>query len=794
LDTHDDESKLLALVEKALEYEGDARQEFIELKTLDTPKLRARALKMLASIQQDDESELATGQGLNSLIHIAAPKRIGNYKIVDEIGRGGMGIVYRAERADADFEHQVAIKLVSLRRSSDKFNDRLRSERRLLAQLKHPNIAQFYDGGETEQGMPFFVMELVDGKPLHHYLKHDDKSLKKRINVFRQICIAISYAHANTIIHRDLSPSNILVSEDNIAKVIDFGISSSFESKHTSSDLGLTQTVGYTAPERLTGVVATTLGDVYSLGIILADLIKDLSPKRKFELDAIISKATKEDPEKRFQSVDALHNDIENYLHRREVSAVNGGSAYRLNCFINANKLAVAASSVFVVSTIGAAILFASLYFRAISAEENAVKRFDDVRNLANFMMFDHYDTVSSLPGSTKARVELAQTAQSYLDQLSKIKDAPFSLQVETAAGYRRLGDVYGNPIVPNLGRRAQAEQVLNTSLQSLTKLNQQSGESPELILALADAHYSLSGFTLIVLDNTQAAYEHAKQAELLYRKHILMAPPTIDSFTKVSSALRAQSNALVWGRKGEQSIVAANSALELIEARIAEIPENKMLKIELSNALTTVGYNTTLHLDNVQVSDYADAPTIMERGISLAREILKEHGSDRKSEAFLALNLLRLGTVYYSMDQEAIAMTFLNEAKHIVEQLLVIDPNDQELRRRLNSILKQSSMTLAYLSDFEDAYRLSDQYIANQTLLIESEPDNSGYQRELANGYGMRGEVAKLEGNIDKACKWYKQANVQYENVIIQFNIEPASTETERRFINEGLLGCGQP
>lgn len=791
MNTNEDEKKFLTLVDKALKYEGDARQEFIALETIDNPKLRSRVLKMLASIQQDNESELVTGQGLNALLHIAMPERIGNYRIIDEIGRGGMGVVYKAKRVEADFEHQVAIKLVSLRHRSDKFNERLRSERRLLAQLKHPNIAQFYDGGETEQGMPFFVMELVVGKPLHHYLKDDDKSLSKRIHLFRQICGAISYAHANTIIHRDLSPSNILIGEENVVKVIDFGISSSFESTHTSSNLSLAQTAGYTAPERLTGVVSTTLGDVYSLGIILSDLIKNLAPKRIFELEAIISKATKEEPEHRYQSVDALLNDIENYVNRREVSAIGGGAGYRLNCFVNANKLAVATSSAVIVSVFVAAILFASLYFRAISAEANAIERFNDVRSLAKFMMFDHYDTVSTLPSSTKARVELAQKAQSYLDQLSKIKDAPFSLQVETAAGYRRLGDVYGNPIVPNLGRRAQAEQVLKESLQSLNELYEQNSEAPELILALADAHFSLSGFTLIVLDKTQEAYEHAKQAEVLYRDYAAAETPTPSIFVKVSSALRAQSNALVWGRKGEQAIEAALTAKEYIESRIGVTSQSKIMQIELSNTLTTLGYNTTLHLDNIQVSDYGDAPAIMERGISLARDILNKQGSDKKSEALLALNLLRLGTVYYSMDQETLAMTFLNEAKQIVEKLLVIDPNDKELRRRLNSILKQSSMTVAYLSLFEDAYQLSDQYISNQNLLIESEPDNSGYQRELANGYGMRGEVAKLEGNINKACIWYKKANDQYENVIKKFQIEPASMETERRFINDGLSGC---
>ena len=382
MDKQNDDGKLLLLVEKALAFEGEAQVQYIESQTQPNSDLRKRAYKLLESIKHDKDATLATGQGLNTILQNTKPERIGNYKIIDEIGRGGMGVVYRAERFEADFEHQVAIKLVSLRSNSDKLTQRLRSERRLLSQLKHPHIAQFYDGGETDQAAPYFVMELVYGKPLNHYLEQDDKILATRLDLFRQICSAIAYAHANTIIHRDLSPSNILVGENHIVKVIDFGISSTFEASSSSQGSGFTQTVGYSAPERLLGVPATTLGDIYSLGIILHDLLKGLTPKRKFELTAIANKASGHDPESRYQSVDALVNDIENYTNNVPVQAVNGGSTYRINCFVSANKLAVASASVFIVSTAVAAVLFASLYFRAVSAEIVAVERFNDSSSL----------------------------------------------------------------------------------------------------------------------------------------------------------------------------------------------------------------------------------------------------------------------------------------------------------------------------------------------------------------------------------------------------------------------------
>ncbi len=218
---HIDDFELIALVEQALDVAPSERETFIHRQTAGRPALTARALNMLTHIDSDDNGQAFTGRGLNKLLGFAMPERIGNYQILGEIGRGGMGIVYRARRVDADFEHEAAIKLVSLNNKSSSFMERLRSERRLLARLKHPNIAQFYDGGELENGAPFFIMELVDGVPLYRYLQMASPDFATRLALFEQICGAISYAHTNTIVHRDLSPGNILINKSGIVKVID---------------------------------------------------------------------------------------------------------------------------------------------------------------------------------------------------------------------------------------------------------------------------------------------------------------------------------------------------------------------------------------------------------------------------------------------------------------------------------------------------------------------------------------------------------------------------------------------
>lgn len=788
---HIDDFELIALVEQALDVAPSERETFIHRQTAGRPALTARALNMLTHIDSDDNGQAFTGRGLNKLLGFAMPERIGNYQILGEIGRGGMGIVYRARRVDADFEHEAAIKLVSLNNKSSSFMERLRSERRLLARLKHPNIAQFYDGGELENGAPFFIMELVDGVPLYRYLQMASPDFATRLALFEQICGAISYAHTNTIVHRDLSPGNILINKSGIVKVIDFGISSSLSDKRQNHGADTLHTAGYSAPERREGAPANTLADIYSLGVILSDIVKLRPHPLSAECDAIIAKASHPDPEQRYTSVDAMRNDIRNMLNHRPVTAMAGGATYRMRCFIRANRVAVTAGAVLLTGILTSAIVFASLYFRAITAETYAQARFNEVRNLAGFMMFDHYDNVSDLPGSIKARAELANKAQTYLNQLSQLDNAPFELKVETASGFRRLADVLGNPMVPNLGRRADAEAILSDTLKKLMVLQKQQPEFPPLVIALAETHNSLSVFSFIVLDDTTAAYEHGRQAEEYYRQYIALTGPSDDIWIRVSAAMRAQSNALVWAQQGEKAAVIARQALKIIEQRLADNPTSQALQKEQSNALTALGYNMTLHADNLGVTDYDEAVQIMEEGIKVARRIIASGTQNRRFEALLALNLLRLGTVYYSMDKEQNAIAFLDEARTVVQTLLELDPHDKELARRMNSILKQSSVTYAYLSNFPRAVALSDQYIENQLRLIEAEPGNSGYQRELANGYGMRAEVAYLQQSSEFACEWYKKADEQYEYVIQRFDINPQTMVTERRFIFDGLARC---
>src|SRR5262245_7437671 len=210
---------------------------------------------------------------------------VGPYRIAREIGRGGMGTVYLAERADDQFDKQVAIKLIKRGLDTDAVLRRFRDERHILASLDHPNVARLLDAGTTGNGRPFFVMEYIDGRPIVRYCDDERLTIDRRLDLFLKVCAAVSSAHQHLVVHRDIKPSNILVTADGSPKLLDFGIAKVMHAPgaaETQLTVALMRpmTPEYASPEQLEGLASTTLGDVYSLGVLLYVLLVGRGPLR----------------------------------------------------------------------------------------------------------------------------------------------------------------------------------------------------------------------------------------------------------------------------------------------------------------------------------------------------------------------------------------------------------------------------------------------------------------------------------------------------------------------------------
>ncbi|HZH35566.1 MAG TPA: protein kinase, partial [Pyrinomonadaceae bacterium] len=249
-------------------------------------------------------------------------KRIGVFRLTRELGRGGMGAVYLAERADGEFRQKVAVKLIKRGMDTDFIIRRFRHERQILAALDHPNIARLMDGGTTDDGLPYFVMEFIEGEPLHRYCDARRLSIRQRLQLFKQICSAVAYAHEHQIVHRDIKPGNILVPPSGVPKLLDFGIAKILdpdlihESINPTSTMMRLMTPEYASPEQVRGLPVTPSSDVYALGVLLYELVTGHRPysfegRSPHEISRVICES---DPALPSQSVVQSENLLPSYV------------------------------------------------------------------------------------------------------------------------------------------------------------------------------------------------------------------------------------------------------------------------------------------------------------------------------------------------------------------------------------------------------------------------------------------------------------------------------------------------
>ena len=451
---------------------------------------------------------------------------IGHYRLRERIGEGGMGEVYLAERED-EFRQRVAIKLIRPGMASPEVVRRFVIERQTLAALNHPHIVRLVDGGATEEGLPYLVVDYVDGVPIDRYCDQHKLSITGRLELFIESCMAVHHAHQSLIVHCDLKPSNILVTADGAPKLLDFGIAKLLDptSMGISAQIAMTRqrafTPDYASPEQLRGEPVTTATDIYALGVVLYELLTGHSPYRttsagsladwirsvceqdaeppstvihrvtevaaeedepartltpetvsrsregdpqslgrrlRGDLDAIVLKALRKEPQERYGSVDQLAQDIRRHLEGRPVLARRNTSAYIARKFLQRHKMAVGAAALVLLTLAGG--LVSTLWESHIAA-----RRFEDVRSLARTFLFEVHDSIQDLPGSTAARALIARTGTDYLDRLARDAGSDASLQLELAEGYNKIGDVQGNVYGANLGNLTQALESYSKAL-----------------------------------------------------------------------------------------------------------------------------------------------------------------------------------------------------------------------------------------------------------------------------------------------------------------------------------------
>ena len=399
-------NKIRELFDKASNLNAVEREVFLNQECANELELKKEILSLLDSLENTkdflEEALTIVEQNKNNFTDPYINKQIGNYLIDGEAGVGGMGIVYTGRRNDKEFEQKVAIKILKHGITSEYLLKRFQIERQTLANLQHQNIARLLDGGRTIDGLPYLVMEFIDGIPITDFCHQKKLSLEEKLKLFREVCTAVQYAHQNLIVHRDLKPGNILVTKDGIPKLLDFGIAKLIDEELVDNNEDLTRTgvwhltPEYASPEQIKGEKITTASDIYSLGVLLyqiltgyqpykisnnspaaiskiiteeiiqkpSEKVKDksrehaesnlflndkISNQLKGDLDNIVSKAMHKDPARRYVSVEQFSEDIRRHLSGLPVIAQKDTAGYRLSKFIQRHKVGFISSVGFIV-------------------------------------------------------------------------------------------------------------------------------------------------------------------------------------------------------------------------------------------------------------------------------------------------------------------------------------------------------------------------------------------------------------------------------------------------------------
>jgi eukaryotic-like serine/threonine-protein kinase len=746
-----------------------------------------------------------------------AGRQIGPYKLVREIGEGGMGLVYLAKRADDQYQQQVALKLIKRGMDTDFILRRFLSERQILARLDHPNIAKLLDGGTSEDGLPYFVMDYIEGLPIDRYCDEHKLPTVERLKLFRTVSSAVGYAHQNLVVHRDIKPSNILVTSEGVPKLLDFGIAKLLRSDLSVQTLDATATAqrmmtpDYASPEQVRGEQITTASDVYSLGVLLFELLTghrpyrtksrlphdiakaiceeepvkpstainrieagvgsdgrsviELTPeavsrcrdgqpdklRRRLtgDLDNIVLMAIRKEPERRYRSVDEFSEDLRRHLEKLPVIARKNTFAYRSAKFIKRHRVGVAAALVVAATLIGAIVVTQMEARKARAERAKAEWRFNDVRKLANSYLFELHDAIENLPGSTPARNLLVKRAQEYLDSLAREASDDPSLQRELATAYQKVGDVLGRPGFANLGNKTGALENYRKALEIHQALALSDPMNIEAQRGLA-TNYDRIGDALRTTGDAVGALESYNKALALREKFV-----TADADTR-----RDLGNS--YDRIGDMLAATGNLVEALVSQRKALALREELASAELTNAKD----RRTLFVSCIKVGDMlmktGDTGEALEsyRRAEVIREAMAAADpTNAQARREVAISQDKIGNALAAKGDTGEALESYRKALTIREALAAADPMNAEMHRDLSVSHEKIGNMLAARGDTAGALASYRKGLALDEASSAADPTNAQARLDVSIGYERIGDMQLKSRELTGALESYRKA-----------------------------------
>ncbi len=685
--------------------------------------------------------------------------RIGDYRLQDLIGRGGMGAVYRARSESGPDANQVALKVLHAGQGSPGWMDRFRMEQRILSSLDHPHIARFLDAGETAAGVPFLVLEFVDGLPIHRYCNENNLSQEARLRLFLRVCEGVSYAHRNLVVHRDLKPGNILVTADGTPKLLDFGIAKLLDSDTQPTVTALhALTPDYASPEQMRRGFITTASDVYSLGVLLYQLLTGRRPYSTADLSAtdvdrivcdippppaglgddldnILAKALRKEPERRYSSVAEFAADIGNHLEYRPVSARPDTVWYRTVRFLRRNRWPILAAALVLATLAGGVVA------RDIEARR-AQRRFNEVRGLAAELLSQVDPKLEHVAGATAARQEIVRLSLRYLQTLSSDAGDDPALQAQLADAFIQVGSVQDD-----MDRATDAVASYDHARKMAEQLRSRLGSNIQTLALLGNAYRSL-GTEQVYLGQVRESTATLEKAVAVFRE--LQTIGGHEEANMIPTLNRLGRNHAVAGH--------TKVAVQMLEeaARVAEdwnranpVPDRRMILI---SAYLNLG--TTKKL----LGDLEGARAVNMRAVAASEQLFQSNpGSalyrDRLAQALIGAVLgaqvpIEVIGVMATREEADRAVAVAAE-NYAVDPRNASNANVLALAYRQQCYFQSGAMALLTCGKSAEILR----------KMVSLDPENSGFVSALARTHGVAAFVLARDQRFPEALTEIEKA-----------------------------------
>jgi len=636
-------------------------------------------------------------------------------------------------------------------------------------------------------GLPYLVMEYVDGEPIDRFCQRHDLDLARRLQLFREVCGAVEHAHRNLVVHRDLKPGNILVTPAGSVRLLDFGIAKLLPGAETDDIVPRTiagkqlLTPLFASPEQVRGEPVTTATDVYALGLLLFRLLAGAHPYRfatespvevvrvvcdqppprpsvaaasgtaglslpalrrrlRGDLDNIVLKALRKEPERRYASVEALSADLRRHLEQLPVRARPDTPGYRAAKFARRHRVGLGAAVLIAASLLGGMLA-------TVRQARIAERRFRDVRALANSLLFEVHDAIAPLPGSTPARQLLVRNGLAYLDRLAAEAGGDPALELELAAAYQRVGDVQGNPRQPNLGDVAGALAAYRKAQQILARLPARSPAGPAVRAERANCERRIAD----VLDSSgalSAAQEHYQRALALQSALAAEAPGDPGPALELARTHVALGDLRAWNSDLRGGMAEFASARRILLALLAAAPAALVADVARELAMTETKTGDALCWQD----RCREALAWHTRAIAALESQSRRHPNDAATLHALLTAYLKMGEAMEGLGDADGRLAAGEKTLTVAEELVAADPRDARAQRSLSIADNKLGDALAAKRHFAAAQARYGAALALQGALAERDPANVEVRRDLANTHNRIGEALLAEGRPQAA------------------------------------------